>query len=99
MKLKHKAHKLAIAELIETITIASLVAIGVDATWCGYEMYVNGFSPVLLLILVGLILCGVVIAKALYNYHMRQVKTYLHEQLVIRIKHQKKRKVRRRGIL
>lgn len=76
--LKRTAHSRALTELIEVITIASLLALVADTMWCFYEIHKYGLSWQLLTIVTALTVASVAVALALYKYHMRQVKEYLH---------------------
>lgn len=91
MNIKQKAHKKALTELIEVITIASLASVVADVGWCIYEIYNYGLHVPLLIVLIILFTSAIVITKALYKYHMKQVKEFLHEHLLLKLKRTKRR--------
>jgi len=74
---------MAVKELIELITIASLLALLADATWCGYEIAKYGLDGFLGGIFTSLVVASVVVAYALYKYHTKQVKAYLHLRFLV----------------
>lgn len=97
-KIKIRAHYRAAIELLELMSIASLIALLADAVWIIRDIWVTGYTPCLGFIATLLITASILMFIGVYKYHIKAVKQILREILHAKVrKTQRLNKVTRRA--
>lgn len=100
MNIKAKAHYQAALELLEVMSIASLIALIADAIWIIRDISVNGLTLGLGIVGVLLWIALIIMGYGVYKYHVKAVKKILHEMMEQKVKINKsRRKAKARGVL
>lgn len=90
MRITTKAHYQALTDLVEMMSVASLIALLADVIWVIRDSIVGGFTFgmgfITVLLLTGLFLMSV----GVYKYHHKAVKVLLHEMLEAKCRHAKR---------
>ncbi len=89
MKIKTRAHYLALTDLVEVISIASLIAVTADVFWVVRDSIVGGFTLGLDIIMVALIAAMVGMIYGLYKYHNKLVKDIVHGMMEAKFRYVK----------
>ncbi len=87
--IKVKIHLKAAVELLELMSIASLIALIGDGIWIIRDIIVNGPTPCLLFIGVLLWLSVAMMSIGVYKYHVKAVKKLIHELVDAKIRARK----------
>ena len=97
MKIKIRAHYQAAIELLELMSLASLIALLADAIWIVRDITVNGLTSGLFVVGVLLWTAFIMMAVGVYKYHIKAVKKILQDLLASKIQETKlKARVSRR---
>lgn len=92
MSHRRKSHIKSGLELVELMSIAGWLAVVADVIWVIKDLAHNDFKlSVLYLVAFILVSALVILTIALYKYHTRQQKAILHDELVTRLKHCKRK--------
>ncbi len=95
MSIKSAAHSEALKDLVEVLSIVTVITIATDAAWCIRDLIVSGPSVALIIIATILTVSAVCALAATIKYHNKAVKTILcrmlHDKLKI-CKHKAKSK-------
>lgn len=74
MKIEHLLHIKTATNLIEAMSIASWIAVVADVIWVLRDSFVNGFTPMMVVISMLLITALITLTISLYKYHKQQLK-------------------------
>lgn len=77
---RNEAHLQAVIELVELISIASLIALYGDALWIVRDMITNGITPCLAIICILLWTATGLMTIGVYKYHMKAVEKFLRRK-------------------
>ncbi len=81
MKIKTRAHYLALTDLVEVISIASFVAIFADVIWVVRDSVLGGFTLGLSVVMVLLVAALVGVGWGLYKYHNKIVSDIIRDMM------------------
>lgn len=73
MSIYTKLHYKALTDLVEIMSIASTLAIGIDLYWCISDFIEQSYTIRLIPIIAGLSFCMIVMSLAVVKYHWKLV--------------------------
>lgn len=90
MRIKTKAHYQALTDLVELMSVASLIALLADVIWVIRDSIVGGFTFTLGVVGGLLITALVGMAYGVYKYHHKAVRIILHDVMEAKFRHCKR---------